>query len=394
MSPKLRFAGWGPIANTLALVLLPALVLAGCSSSPVTQPQQMNPVANPGGPYYGEAVITFDGRGSTDPSGAQLKEYAWDFGDGTIGNGPTARHTYSTRGTYSVTLIVTDAQGMRSDPGKTNAVIADSITTSAVLVGAGNIAQCSTSGDERTADLLDSIPGTVMTLGDHAYPTGSADNFTRCYEPSWGRHRARTFPSIGNHEYDPGTPQPYFDYFGKVAGDPTKGYYSYELGAWHIIVLNTGSTTVATELDSPQGQWLQADLASNTKRCTLAYWHHPRFYQGDWGKNGRAKPFWDLLYEWDADVVVNGHFHLYERYAPQTPDGIADPIHGIREFIVGTGGADLDSLDVPSPTVEARSNTTFGVLKLTLRPRGYDWEFIPTAQGPGRFTDSGSGTCH
>lgn len=260
------------------------------------------------------------------------------------------------------------------------------------LVGAGNIARCDRSGDEATAALLDDITGTVMAIGDNASPAGSTADYADCYDPTWGRHQARTRPAPGNHEYASGTAQAYFDYFGALAGDPTKGYYSYDLGDWHVVVLNTGSSTVPTAAGSPQEQWLRADLAAHTGRCTLAYWHHPRFYQGTWGKNSAVKPLWDALYQARADVVVNAHFHLYERYAPQTPDGVVDTVTGIRQFIAGTGGVGHDALVEPHPNVEVRDNTAFGVLKLTLRSGGYDWEFVPIAGNT--FRDSGAGTCH
>jgi uncharacterized protein YjdB/PKD repeat protein len=264
--------------------------------------------------------------------------------------------------------------------------------SSVVLVGAGNIARCDRTGDEATAALLDAIPGTVFTDGDNAYPSGSVADYTSCYDPTWGRHRSRTRPSAGNHEYDDGVGQGYFAYFGAAAGDPAKGYYSYDLGAWHIIVLNSATASVSTDAGSPQEQWLRADLAAHAQRCTLAYWHHPRFYQGTFGKNSAVKPLWDDLYQAKADVVVNGHFHLYERYAPQTPAGDRDDAGGIRQFIAGTGGAGHDALVEPAPNVEVRDNTSWGVLKLTLRAGGYDWEFVPVAGAT--FTDAGSATCH
>ncbi len=262
-----------------------------------------------------------------------------------------------------------------------------------ILVGAGDIAVCSSEGDEATADLLDGIAGTVFTAGDNAYPSGTYDEFENCYGPSWGRHKARTYPSPGNHEYYTANASGYFDYFGAAAGDPSEGYYSYELGEWHVIVLNSMCENVdGCEDGSPMLRWLKEDLAANPKRCTLAYWHHPLFSSGPHGNQAKMKPTWDALYEANADVVVNAHDHIYERFAPQDPDGAADPTRGIREFVVGTGGAELYPLGTIKPNSEVRSNDTFGVLQLKLRSGSYDWEFVPV-EGE-TLMDSGSGSCH
>jgi Big-like domain-containing protein/calcineurin-like phosphoesterase family protein len=265
-----------------------------------------------------------------------------------------------------------------------------------ILVGAGDIANCSSSGDEATANLLAGISGTVFTLGDNAYPNGSSSDYANCYDPSWGRAKPRTMPSPGNHEYQTANAAGYFAYFGGAAGDPTKGYYSYNLGAWHIIVLNSNSscTTISCAAGSAQEQWLRADLAANTAACTLAYWHHPRFNSGaSHGNNTAVGPFWDALYQFGAEIILNGHEHVYERFGPQRPNATADAVNGIRQFTVGTGGAGLYSFKAsPEPNSEARNNTSMGVLKLTLRDGGYDWLFVPVAGSS--FTDSGSGTCH
>jgi hypothetical protein len=262
-----------------------------------------------------------------------------------------------------------------------------------VLVGAGDIARCSRDEDEETAKLLDNIAGTVFTLGDNAYPDGTALQFSDCYDPTWGRHKARTRPAPGNHDYHTPGASGYFNYFGAAAGEVDKGYYSYDAGDWHIIVLNSECAEVGgCERDSPQGQWLQADLAANPSACTLAYWHHPRFSSSSvHGSNARYQDFWQLLYDAGADVVLNGHDHTYERFAPQDPTGIADPGRGMREFVVGTGGAGLYAFGTPEPNSEVREDNTHGVLKLTLYPTSYDWEFIPIAGQT--FTDSGSAAC-
>lgn len=265
----------------------------------------------------------------------------------------------------------------------------------AVLVGAGDIASCSSSGDEATAALLDGIAGTVFLLGDIVYPKGTPAEYADCYNPSWGRHKARTRPAAGNHEYGTRYATGYFSYFGKTAGDPSKGYYSYDLGDWHIVVLNSNSscTTIDCAAGSPQEQWLRADLAANRKRCTLAYWHHPRFSSGTvHGNNTAVAPFWNALYELNADVVLNGHEHVYERFGPQTPNAVADAARGIRQFTVGTGGRSHYTFLTIQPNSEVRNDSTYGVLKLTLRTTSYDWQFVPVAGAS--FTDSGTGTCH
>jgi hypothetical protein len=262
--------------------------------------------------------------------------------------------------------------------------------STAVLVGAGDISTCGNNNDEATAVLLDNIAGTVFTAGDNAYDNGTAAQFANCYDPTWGRHKARTRPSAGNHDYETSGAAGYFGYFGAAAGDPTTGYYSYDLGSWHVIVLNSN---LSMSTGSTQEQWLRADLAASTKTCTLAYWHHPRFSSGSHGSGTASQPLWQALYDFDADVVVVGHDHDYERFAPQTPAGAADPVRGIRQFVAGTGGRDLRAFaDAPLATTEVRNADAFGVLKLSLHPTGYDWDFIPIAGQA--FTDSGSSVCH
>jgi Calcineurin-like phosphoesterase len=262
-----------------------------------------------------------------------------------------------------------------------------------VLIGAGDIASCNSTGDEATAKLLDSIPGTIFLAGDDAYDSGTAQQFADCYDPSWGRFKDRTRPAVGNHEYITRKAQPYFDYFGTAAGDPTKGYYSYELGKWHIVVINSNCSQVAgCGAGSPQEQWLRDDLRAHPADCTLAYWHHPRFSSGEHGDTVAMQPIWQALYDAGAELVINGHDHDYERFAPQDPTGVADPARGIREFVVGTGGKNYYPLSAPVANSEVRNAFTFGVIKFTLHPTSYDWEFIPEAGKT--FTDAGHGVCH
>lgn len=265
----------------------------------------------------------------------------------------------------------------------------------AVLAGAGDIADCEDlSGAEATAKLLEKTSGTVMAVGDLAYPSGTKEQFANCYDKTWGRVKSRTRPAPGNHEFHSSGATPYFDYFGAAAGDPRDGYYSYNLGAWHIVVLNSECKEVGgCGAGSRQEKWLRADLVAHPAACTLAYFHKPLFSSGaKHGNDPEMKPLWDALYDARAEIVVNGHDHDYERFAPQSPDGAAAPERGIREFVVGTGGKSLRPFGPPKPNSEARNADTYGVLELTLRANDYAWRFIPEAGKS--FTDSGTGTCH
>jgi hypothetical protein len=264
------------------------------------------------------------------------------------------------------------------------------------VVAVGDIASCSDTGDESTARLLSDIKGTVLTLGDEAYPEGSAEDFEECYDPTWGRFKWRTKPVPGNHEYETEGAEGYFDYFGKAAGDPDEGYYSYNLGKWHIVALNSncGEEEIRCGPGSAQVQWLEEDLAANEgKRCTLAYMHHPRFSSGvKHGSTAGVEPLWEALYEAGAEVVLSAHEHNYERFAPQDPEGRADPQRGIRQFVVGTGGKSHYPILDPLPNSEVHNDESYGVLKLTLHPKSYEWRFLPAAGG--EFTDSGEDKCH
>jgi hypothetical protein len=268
---------------------------------------------------------------------------------------------------------------------------------SVTLVGAGNIARCDRTNDEATAAILDATPGSVFAVGDAAYPGGTPTVYQNCYAPSWGRHKGRTYPVPGHRDYDSSTTAVgYFGYWGAQAGDPTKGYYSYDLGAWHIVVLNSNNAYVSTAAGGPQEQWLKADLAATTKQCVLGLFHHPRFYSTtstSFSPNASVKPFWDDLYAAKADLIINAHMRDYERFAPQTSAGVADPVNGIRQIIVGTGGDGLDAVNtLITANSEARISGVYGVLKLTLYDSSYSWEFVPVAGQTA--TDSGNGSCH
>ncbi len=261
-----------------------------------------------------------------------------------------------------------------------------------VILAAGDIASCASSGDEATATLLDGLAGTVITLGDNVYESGTVSEFTNCYGPSWGRHLARTMPSAGNHDYNTPGASGYYGYFGAAAGDPAKGYYSYDLSAWHIVVINSNCGAIGgCAAGSPQEVWLRSDLAAHPAACTMAYWHHPRFSSGSsHGDTPAMQPIWQALQDAGADLVLSGHEHNYERYMPQTAAGAADP-HGIVEFVVGTGGRSHYGFSAPDANSLVRNSDTYGVLKLTLHATSYDWRFVPEAGKT--FTDTGTANC-
>lgn len=268
-----------------------------------------------------------------------------------------------------------------------------------VLVGAGDIAWCGDlSGSQQTAKLLEVIPGTIFAAGDLAYERGTYQEFRDCYGPTWGKFKARTRPAPGNHEYNGSSAIGYYRYWGKQAGDPGKGYYSFDLGAWHIVVLNTNCSIAelgGCSEQSPEETWLKQDLAAHPNACILAYGHHPLFSSGLLGKHAEhpeLTPFWQDLYDAHADLILAGHEHNYERFAPQNPEGDPDREDGIREIVVGTGGRSHTPLGFAKPNSEVRDDRTYGVLKLTLWPGKYAWEFIPVAGAT--FRDSGEGVCH
>ena len=258
-----------------------------------------------------------------------------------------------------------------------------------VLVGAGDISTCTNAGDSRTAALIEDIPGTVFTAGDNAYEDGTLEQFQDCYDPTWGAFLERTRPTPGNHEYRTAGAAGYFTYFGSRAGNPGEGYYAYDLGAWRIYALNSQCAPVGgCGKGSPQLKWLKADLAANPSPCIAAYWHHPRFSSGAHGNHPKVKPFWRALYAAGADVIINGHDHDYERFARQKPNGDRTT-DGVREFVVGTGGAERRPFRNIKRNSQVRNASTFGVLKLTLHATSYDFEFVP--QAGKTFTDSRTG---
>ncbi len=263
--------------------------------------------------------------------------------------------------------------------------------------GAGTSTECR---HRAVSDLLvDQGLARVLTLGDHQYEDDAYAKYQQVFDPTWGRVKSLIRPTTGDHEYRTPGAAGYFDYFNGVgvasgaAGDRTKGYYSYDVGSWHLVVLNSNCTQVGgCAAGSAQERWLRADLAANPRSCTLAYFHHPRFTGGRPGNATSVTPLWQALYDAGAEVVLGGHVHGYERFAPQTPSGALDRARGIREFVVGTGGKSLHPFATTPPNTEVRNNTSFGVLKLTLASTSYDWRFTPASGST--FTDSGTQACH
>ena len=259
--------------------------------------------------------------------------------------------------------------------------------TSAVLLAAGDIGECGSTGPADTGSLLDTLEGTVLAVGDLAYPSGTAEQFRTCYEAAWGRHKYRTYPAPGNHEYETQNGQPYFNYFGSRAGLPGLGYYSFKSADWLILSLNSN---VPADRTSTQWAWVRAELMARNGNCSLAYFHHPLYSSGPNGDNPRLADLWDLFYEFNVDVVISAHDHMYERFARIAPTGQRDQARGIRQFIAGTGGALLYTTRLAHPSSEFRLST-YGILKLTLERDGYSWDFIQTG---GTRADSGFSTCH
>jgi len=267
----------------------------------------------------------------------------------------------------------------------------------AMLIGAGDVVVCGVDYDEQTAALVEQqlalFPNSaVFIAGDLLNESGRAVEYRNCFTPSWGRFLNRIRPVPGNHDIMTDQGAPYYAYFGKAAGEPGEGYYSYNLGSWHVVALNSNCEVIACGKNSKQVQWLNEDLQKNLQPCTLLYWHHPRFGSGLEGSVGLVSSFWRTAYEFGADVIVNGNDHDYERFAPQNPDGNLDLKRGIREFVVGTGGAELRAWGTIKPNSEVRNNQTHGVILFELYPDRYTWNFLPSEGGS--FTDNGKGICH
>ena len=306
--------------------------------------------------------------------------------------------------TYRYRVRARDAAGNRSQVSRR---VVASTATSVVVAAAGDIAcdpsdpnyhggtGTSTACRQRyTSDLL--VNGdydAVLALGDLQYDSGSLSDFNAVYDPTWGRVKSITYPVVGNHEYGQSGASGYFDYFGSRAGPRGKGYYSFNLASWHIVAINSNCGEVSCSANSPQEQWLRADLAAHPADCTLAMWHHARWSSGHDGDNTFMQAMWADLVAADAEIVLSGHSHDYERFAPQDANGNLDASGGVRQFVVGTGGAFFTGFgSTIDPNSQTHQNNTFGVLKLTLRPDAYDWRFVPEAGKS--YSDSGTTACH
>ncbi len=311
---------------------------------------------------------------------------------------PAATKTPTLAATKTPTLAATEAPTPAATTTPTPAPATPTPGPVATLVGAGDIGECGTGGPEATARVIAAVlaetpDAIVFTAGDDAYPDGTAQDFADCYDPWWGTFRDRTRPAAGNHEWHTADAAGYRDYFGTLAGTGGRTWYAYDAGTWRVIVLDSDCGAVGgCDPSSPQGRWLADELAAHPTACTLAIWHHARFSSGPHGNQEVTAPLFDALYAAGADVVVSGHDHDYERFAPQDPAGRADPERGIREFVVGTGGGHLYQVASVKANSQVREDTTFGVLVLELTAGSYAWRFEPV--GNATFTDSGSGTCH
>jgi len=290
----------------------------------------------------------------------------------------------SRQGSQPPQLVITFISDVTITPTFTPTPTSTLSAGDAIFVGAGDISACDTNNDELTAELLDAIPGTVFAAGDNVYPDGTYTQYTNCYDPTWGRHKARTQPIPGNHEYNTSGAAGYFQYFNNIPA-----YYAYNLGSWRIYALNS---EIDVSASSPQVLWLQSDLAANPSQCVLAYWHKPRWSSGaTHGSNAGYQTVWQILYEAGAELVLTGHEHNYERFAEMNASGAAIS-QGLREFVVGTGGRSHYPFGTVLSTSQVRNSSTYGVLKLTLHTNSYDWQFVPVAGST--FTDSGSTDCH
>jgi hypothetical protein len=330
------------------------------------------------------------------------------FGGIALPSARTSRRG-SFRTSFAVPAVPPGSYAIKLRAGRRQVRVAFEVTLDPLIAAAGDIACDSSSphfnnglGDathchmKQTSDLILGLrPDAVLALGDTQYEAGTPPDFRESYDPTWGRFKSITRAVIGNHEYSHQDGRGFWDYFGPLGGTQPNGYYSFDLGTWHLIALNDvcGEPTVSCGLGSAQEQWLRADLAAHPNRCTLAFMHEPVFGSGDEGPQPMADAFFNALYEGGADVLLVGHSHNYERFAPQGPGTVLNPATGVRQIVVGTGGRDLQGFRAAlAPNSELRDSETYGVLTLRLHPSSYDWRFVPEPGKP--FTDEGSHACH
>lgn len=332
------------------------------------------------GPNLGQAAVSADGGSATSVDLYRSKASSRRI---------VYRQTWPEDGAHTLEVTTTspgaavdvDAFLVLGDPGD------------ATLVGAGDISWCTSNGDSKTAAVIAGIEGIVYTAGDNAYPSGTPEEFATCYDPTWGAFKDRTRPVPGNHDYDTPGGAGYFEYFGANAGKPGEGWYWYEAGTWRVYALNSECADIGgCDVGSAQYEWLAANLAAEPHRCVLSYWHYPLYSSGQHGGSARMAAIFELLYNAGADLVLSAHDHTYERFAKARADGTADPVRGVRQFVIGTGGAALYAFETTHPLSEARDNSTHGVLRLDVSPGAYSWTFLPA--GSGTYTDSGTTACH
>jgi hypothetical protein len=288
---------------------------------------------------------------------------------------------------FNPTITLTPFQPVK------NTEIPTEIPPMVYLTGAGDISICGLETDDQTADLLADQPGYIFTLGDNQNDEAEPDRFSRCFDASWGKYKDRMIPTIGNHEYFTTDAAGYFDYFGDLAGERGKGYYSMDVGAWHVVVINSRCDVEGwCDYGSEMMQWLEEDLENDAHLCTIALWHIPRFSSGSHGDNESIDPIWQTVVSHNVDLVLNGHEHQYERFKPMNQQGEIDLANGTRLFIVGTGGVDLRPQNVEKNESEVFDASVHGVLQLALEYGTYTWKFLPVTQDG--FSDSGRGYCH
>jgi len=386
-------------ASVLTLILA---VGCGASDSSSGVANEEAPVANAGVAQNVTTgtLVTLDGSASSDANADPLT-YSWTLTSRPAGsaavlsgtNSAAPTFTADVAGTYVASLVVND--GKISSTASTVAIAATIAPVSVLAVG--DIAQCGSqpaadSAAAKTAAIVaqQSSDTPLLLLGDLVYDSGTLAEYLNCYEPTYGKFMARSFPAPGNHDYGVPAGDDYYAYFGARAGPDKRGYYSFDVGSWHVISLNSN---IDMAKGSAQEAWLRADLmAASNKKCTLAYWHHARFSSSSsHGNDPRSSDIWRVLFEFNADVVLVGHDHTYERFAPQDPEANADPAKGIRQFVIGTGGAALYQFGTPQPNSEARGAGSFGVAKFVLADGRYSWEFLPAAGST--FTDRGESKC-
>jgi hypothetical protein len=381
------------------------VTLGGPDTQPPTAPTNLRGTA--GSPNQVDLTWT----ASTDDVGvASYQIFRGSTQIATVGGTTTAYSdtTVSAATTYTYTVKAGDRAGNTSPASNAVSVTTTSVSSAPVIGVAGDIA-CATDDPNfdggvgttsacrmlATSNLLVNKGfAAVLPLGDEQYNSGSLSSFMASYDLSWGRVKPISRPVVGNHEYGTSGASGYFNYYGASAGDPSKGYYSFDVGSWHLIALNSNCTKVAggCDIGSPQETWLRNDLAAHPAVCTLAFDHHARWSSGHDGDNTFMQPMWQDLYNANAEIFLSGHSHDYERYAPQNASGGLDNTRGVRQFVVGTGGAFFTGMGAIDPNSQVHNNTTYGILKLTLRSTSYDWQFVPVSGST--FTDSGTTACH